>query len=139
MLGLMLPSRSAEVVTGVNGTCVVASFENPVTSVAEVFTQLPPQKLVQGVAYKPEDVGPGTLLYVTNCAFCHGVPGVNKGGNIPNLGFSSPETIGHLKDIVFKGPFVDKGMPDFTGKLSDDDVTKIAAFIQGTADAVRPK
>ena len=25
------------------------------------------------------------------------------------------------------------------GKLSDDDVTKIAAFIQGTADAIRPK
>lgn len=109
------------------------------TAKPPAFTQLPPQKLVEGVAYKPEDVGPGTLLYVTNCAFCHGVPGVNKGGNIPNLGYSSPETIGHLKDIVFKGPFVDKGMPDFTGKLSDEDVTKIAAFIQGTADAVKPK
>jgi len=104
-----------------------------------VFAQMPAQKLVEGVAYKPEDVGPGTLLYVTNCAFCHAVPGVDKGGNIPNLGYSSPETISHLKDIVFKGPFMDKGMPDFTGKLSDDDVTKIAAFIQGTADAIRPK
>jgi quinohemoprotein ethanol dehydrogenase len=30
-------------------------------------------------------------------------------------------------------------MPDFTGKLTDDDVVKIKAFIQGTADAIRPK
>jgi quinohemoprotein ethanol dehydrogenase len=27
----------------------------------------------------------------------------------------------------------------FTGKLKDDDVVKIQAFIQGTAEAVRPK
>jgi quinohemoprotein ethanol dehydrogenase len=104
-----------------------------------VFAKMAPQKLVEGVAYKADDVGPGTLLYVSNCAFCHGVPGVDKGGNIKNLGYSAPETIGHLKDIVFKGPFIDRGMPDFTGKLSEDDVTKIAAFIQGTADAIRPK
>jgi len=31
------------------------------------------------------------------------------------------------------------GMPDFTGRLSEDDVVKIQAFIQGTADAVRAK
>jgi len=67
------------------------------------------------------------------------VPGVDNGGNIKNLGYASPETIANLKDIVFKGPFMDRGMPDFTGKLSEDDVTKIAAFIQGTADAIRPK
>jgi quinohemoprotein ethanol dehydrogenase len=28
---------------------------------------------------------------------------------------------------------------DFTGKLTDQDVVKIQAFIRGTADAVRPK
>jgi hypothetical protein len=32
--------------------------------------------------YDPANVEAGTLLYVSNCAFCHGVPGVNKGGNI---------------------------------------------------------
>jgi quinohemoprotein ethanol dehydrogenase len=30
-------------------------------------------------------------------------------------------------------------MPDFTGKPNDEDVVKIQAFIQGTADAVCPK
>ncbi len=89
--------------------------------------------------YDPNDVGPGTLLYVSNCAICHGVPGVDKGGNVHNLGYVSAETIRNLKDVVFNGPFKSQGMPDFTGKLKDDDVTKIIAFIQGTADAIRPK
>jgi quinohemoprotein ethanol dehydrogenase len=34
---------------------------------------------------------------------------------------------------------MDRGMPDFTGKLTEADIVKIQAFIQGTADAVRPK
>jgi quinohemoprotein ethanol dehydrogenase len=31
------------------------------------------------------------------------------------------------------------GMPDFTGKLTPEQLEKIKAFIQGTADAIRPK
>ena len=30
-------------------------------------------------------------------------------------------------------------MPDFTGKLKEEDIPKLQAFIQGTADAIRPK
>jgi quinohemoprotein ethanol dehydrogenase len=103
------------------------------------FTQYQMAGLLKGVTYDPANVQAGTLLYVSNCVFCHGVPGVNNGGNIKNLGYVSTETITNLKDIVFKGPFMDKGMPDFTGKLTDADIVKIQAFIQGTADAVRPK
>ena len=66
------------------------------------------------------------------------MPGVDKGGNVRNLGYVPKETIVNLKDIVFKGPFRDRGVPDFTGKLTEADVVKIQAFIQGTADAVRP-
>ena len=47
-------------------------------------------------------------IYVAACAACHGVPGVDKGGNIRNLGYVAPETIANLKDIVFKGPFRDQ-------------------------------
>ena len=52
---------------------------------------------------------------------------------------SPRRSIDNLKDFVFKGPFRDQGMPDFTGKLTEADVVKIQAFIQGTADAIRPK
>src|SRR5882724_3488522 len=103
------------------------------------FAKYPIGDLLAGVKYDAANVGPGTQLYVSHCGFCHGVPGVNKGGNIRNLGYSDSATIANLKDIVFKGPFMSLGMPDFTGKLSEDDVVKIQAFIQGTADAVRPK
>jgi quinohemoprotein ethanol dehydrogenase len=103
------------------------------------FTKYQIGNLLSGVKYDPKDVADGTAIYVEACATCHGVPGVDKGGNVKNLGYTTTENIVNLKDIVFKGPFTDKGMPDFTGKLKDEDVVKIQAFIQGTADAVRPK
>jgi quinohemoprotein ethanol dehydrogenase len=95
--------------------------------------------LVQGVTYDPTHVKEGTLLYVSNCVFCHGVPGVDRGGNIKNLGYSSSEVIANLDGWVFKGPATGVGMPDYTGKLTAEQVEKIKAFIQGTADAIRPK
>jgi quinohemoprotein ethanol dehydrogenase len=103
------------------------------------FVKYQTEGLLQGVKYDPKDVEEGTLIYVAACAACHGVPGVDKGGNIRNLGYVGPETITNLKDIVFKGPFRDRGMPDFTGKLKEEDIPKLQAFIQGTADAIRPK
>ena len=103
------------------------------------FTKYQIGSLLSGVKYDPKDVPDGTAIYVEACATCHGVPGVDKGGNVKNLGYTTTENITNLKDIVFKGPFRDMGMPDFTGKLTDEDVVKIQAFIQGTADAVRPK
>jgi quinohemoprotein ethanol dehydrogenase len=97
------------------------------------------QELVAGVKYNPADVQAGTLLYVSNCVFCHGVPGVDRGGNIPNLGYIGSAYIENLQNFVYKGPANARGMPDYTGKLSAADVEKIKAFIAGTADAIRPK
>ena len=95
--------------------------------------------LVAGVKYDPAHYQEGTLLYISNCAVCHGVPGVDRGGNLPNLGYSDAGTIENLDKFVFKGPNMERGMPDFTGKLTLEDVQKIKAFVQGTADAIRPK
>ena len=102
-------------------------------------TKYPMEPLLAGVEYDPAHVEEGTLLYISNCAICHGVPGVDPGGNIRNLGYVSTAVIENLDDFVFKGPFISQGMPDFTGKLTSADVTKIKAFIQGTADAIRPE
>lgn len=44
---------------------------------------------------------------------------------------------GKQASLVFDGPFMSRGMPDFTGRLDNKDVEKLKAFIQGTADAVR--
>jgi len=64
---------------------------------------------------------------------------VDRGGNIKNLGYISADRLGNLGAVLFNGPFVSQGMPDFTGKLKPEDVAKLQAFIQGTADAIRPK
>ncbi|MEM8688699.1 MAG: c-type cytochrome, partial [Pseudomonadota bacterium] len=92
--------------------------------------------LVKGVSYNKEDYPTGAALYIANCVFCHGVPAVNNGGNVPNLGYSDKETIEKLEDILLSNAFVEAGMPSFKGKLSDAEIRKISAFIQGTADAV---
>ena len=121
------------------GPGTVYTFAIGGTAPLPEFTKYQLGNLLTGVKYDPKDVPDGTALYVEACATCHGVPGVDKGGNVKNLGYTTTENITNLKDIVFKGPFMNKGMPDFTGKLTEADVVKIQAFIQGTADAVRPK
>jgi quinohemoprotein ethanol dehydrogenase len=91
------------------------------------------------VPYSPDDVGPGLALYVSNCLFCHGVPGVNNGGAIPNLGYSQAEVLMDADAWVLQGAGIHNGMPRFDAHLNSDGVRQIIAFVQGTADAVRPK
>jgi quinohemoprotein ethanol dehydrogenase len=95
--------------------------------------------LISGVKYDPKDVPTGLGLYFSNCISCHGVPGVDNGGNILNLAYVDADLIENLDKAVLSTAFVDQGMPDFTGKLKPEDLEKIKAFIQGTADAIRPK
>jgi quinohemoprotein ethanol dehydrogenase len=103
------------------------------------FAMFQQHDLISGINYDQADVRPGQLLYTSYCATCHGTPGGSKGGNVPNLGFVASEEITNLEAMVFKGPFTDKGMPDFTGKLKADEVVKIRAFIASAADAIRKK
>jgi quinohemoprotein ethanol dehydrogenase len=95
--------------------------------------------LLAGVKYDPKNVPAGVKAYLSNCLFCHGVPGVDKGGNIPNLGYSDTDKIENLDKTIFSKKLSSLGMPDFTGKLTPEDIAGLKAFIQGTADAIRPK
>jgi len=129
----------AQRATNRQGPGTVYSFAIGGTAKAPDFVAYQQGALVQGVKYDPANVKEGTFLYVSNCVFCHGVPGVDRGGNVKNLGYAAAEIIANLDKFVFKGPSTANGMPDFTGKLTPDQVEKIKAFIQGTADAIRPK
>lgn len=95
-------------------------------------------ELVHGVPYKPEDIAEGADLYVANCVFCHGVPAINNGGNIPNLGYSTAETIANLKSWVTDGAGLQNGMPVLK-HLTPADIGKITAFIQGVTDGERER
>ena len=103
------------------------------------FVALKLEGLLAGVKYDPALVPAGLGLYVSHCVICHGVPGVDRGGNIPNLGYVKTEIITELDKYVFNGVFVNSGMPDFTGRLTPADLDKLRAFIQGTADSIRPQ
>jgi quinohemoprotein ethanol dehydrogenase len=101
------------------------------------FAKYQMEPLISDIKYDPADMQAGALIYVANCIPCHGLPAVDNGGAIHNLGYVPSKEIDTLESFVFKGPMLDQGMPDFTGKLTSDDVTKIKAFIAGTADVVR--
>jgi quinohemoprotein ethanol dehydrogenase len=103
------------------------------------FVEVRLQSLLSGIKYDPADVPAGQALYVSYCVLCHGVPGVHRGGNIPNLAYVGPDFINNMDKFVFGGAMKQLGMPDFTGKLKPEDLPKIKAFIQGTADLIRPK
>ena len=122
-----------------NNPGTVYTFAVDAKAALPAFTKYQMENLLSGVKYDPADVAPGTLVYVSNCAICHGVPGVDRGGNVRNLAYIGADPIRNLKTIVFSDAYAARGMPNFTGKLSDDDVVKLTAFIQGVADSVRPK
>jgi len=103
------------------------------------FAAYPWSEWTEGVKYNPADVPRGSFLYLSNCAQCHAVPGSDSGGNIPNLGRVGGAVINELEKFVLNGPFTELGMPNFTGKLSLDDVQKIKAYIQHSTEENRPK
>ncbi|MGM0583314.1 MAG: PQQ-dependent dehydrogenase, methanol/ethanol family [Pseudomonadota bacterium] len=94
-------------------------------------------EIVAGVDYNPDHVQEGRALYLSNCLMCHGIPAVANGGHVPNPGYSSPEMIADLSSYVLSDVGAARGMPNFSGKLTEAQVEKMAAFIQATADAVR--
>ncbi len=92
---------------------------------------------LKGVSFHIEseaEVMEGLKLYLNYCYICHGMPAESKGGRIPNLGYSTTETINQLKEYVLGGDLLQKGMPDFTNRVSEVEVENIKAFIQLAAD-----
>ncbi len=77
------------------------------------FTKYQMSGPLQGVKYDPADAGPGTLLYVSSCATCHGVPGGDKGGNVRNLGYVPAEEIANLKRHRIQRPVRGQGYAGF--------------------------
>ena len=83
------------------------------------FATYQPRRLVAGVKYEPEGRARRARCSTSATAcICHGVPGVDRGGNVQTSATVATESIANLERFVFKGPFTDQGMPDFTGKLT---------------------
>ncbi|MGB5238366.1 MAG: PQQ-dependent dehydrogenase, methanol/ethanol family [Flavobacteriaceae bacterium] len=76
----------------------------------------------------PGELEQGRLLYSEYCLTCHGFMGMN-GGSIPNLAYSSEAVFDMIEDIVLEGAFLEKGMPNFSDRISAEEVQLIKNYI----------
>jgi quinohemoprotein ethanol dehydrogenase len=79
----------------------------------------------------PQIVHQGELLYAANCMGCHGINAV--AGPLPDLRYSSKETLEGIEDIVLGGSRASSGMPSFQKMLNSGQVRAIQAYIVARA------
>lgn len=80
----------------------------------------------------PQQIQHGRVLFNQYCGTCHSNIGTG-GGTIPDLGYSSEATHRIFKNIVLEGLMINNGMPNFSVKLSEGDITDIQNYILATA------
>ncbi len=103
------------------------------------FYETKPKELIQlPFSASKDEINNGQALYNYHCRSCHGWAG-NEGGAIPNLAYSNEGTFGILEDIVLKGIFLKKGMPNFSGRLNQKEVANIKNYILYSANEMRTK
>lgn len=105
---------------------------------AGFYTSEPKELIQLPVSASAAAIKKGQLLYNANCRSCHGWMGDN-GGSIPNLTYSTEGTFGIIESIVLKGMYLSKGMPDFSDRLTPQDVDDIKNYILYSANELRQK
>ena len=74
----------------------------------------------------------GSELYGEVCGFCHGI-GAYGGSAVPDLRKMSEQTHRMFNEIVLEGVLEDRGMSNFSDRLSQADVDSIYAYINSRA------
>jgi quinohemoprotein ethanol dehydrogenase len=90
----------------------------------------PKTKVNVAVTATPAQLAEGGKLFGLYCASCHDLRG---GGSIPNLTYSKPEILAMIDDIVRKGIFLPKGMPNFGNRFTAEQVKNIQQYIYAEA------
>ena len=72
----------------------------------------------------------GKGLFNQYCRACHSL---NGGGSIPDLTFSTEETFNAFDDIVWRGAYLQKGMPKFGDRITQKDASDIKQYILSVA------
>jgi quinohemoprotein ethanol dehydrogenase len=78
-----------------------------------------------------QQIARGAEVYAQNCAICHG-PQVR--GSDRDLRFIAPEVHEEFNTIVLTGARAEKGMPNFNGLVSPEDVEAVHAYVISRAN-----
>jgi len=98
--------------------------------------EMPAKALIEGEIFADsKDLETGNQLFDMNCSLCHGTLGTG-GGALPDLAYSSIRIHENFKYIV-KGSFIALGMPNFNGKLTDEEINLIQQYIFATAKKLK--
>jgi quinohemoprotein ethanol dehydrogenase len=101
------------------------------------FPKVAPAKLID-IEYTAteEEINKGEEIYGSYCQRCHGIMGMN-GGSIPNLAYSNESVFGFMKEILLDGVLLELGMPNFSDRLTEEDVQLIKKYILHSARDLR--
>jgi PQQ-dependent dehydrogenase (methanol/ethanol family) len=101
---------------------------------AELVARAAPESTVQVAS--AETITEGHRLYMRFCHVCHGDRAVS-GSSLPDLRYMNAETRSLFKPIVLGGLRHEQGMVGFTGKIDDQDVDAIYAYLLKRANDAR--
>jgi len=79
----------------------------------------------------PHQVQKGAALYSSYCMPCHGFRAV--AGSLPDLRYSSKETLLDMENIVLRGARSSVGMPSFAQELNAEQIADLRAYILSRA------
>jgi mono/diheme cytochrome c family protein len=81
----------------------------------------------------PEDLASGEEIYQLQCSECHGEEGMGTEAGSPLAipAIIANQTIAGIGSIVWDG--TDRGMPDFSGELTEDELQDVSAYVMGLA------
>ncbi|MEM7278946.1 MAG: c-type cytochrome, partial [Pseudomonadota bacterium] len=96
--------------------------------------ELPTSKSLEGVTQA--QLTNGFDLYNAHCMVCHGF-GVVGGGLIPDLRYVNDATYQIFERIVGEGLLAPVGMPSFAGRLGEQEILNIKAYV--TREAMRER
>jgi quinohemoprotein ethanol dehydrogenase len=86
----------------------------------------PPLTPPPAVRASEAQIARGAEVYAQNCALCHGQ---QARGSDRDLRFIGPEVHAEFNTIVLEGARADKGMPNFAGLLTQEDVDAVHGYV----------
>lgn len=97
------------------------------------FARKPKKQLVKlPVDASEAELEEGQTIFIKNCRACHWGE-----GNVPDLTYSTPEIFQIFHEIVGRGIFIGKGMPNYGDRYTEDEISNVKKYILSVAEERR--